>query len=330
MKKTLTMLGVLVALIALILVINKVSDTRKDPLLFKGFDKAKITRVTVSKYNAKEVLKLDNKKWTATAGGDYPADTAKVATLLNIIADQRKGDPSSRNPAKQAELKVDSAGATKVVLEAGVNKWVFFIGSMAQGFSGNYLRFDGKNEVYVSKGNLEQAFSTTPDFYRDKALLRISKDNVAQFDVVYKQHKDSAAVEVSGQFNVEKASWKLDKPESADGDGAKINEYLAKICGLEVDEWYDKDTATALGFDNPMVRVSLKKSDGSTAVMLAGAEKSGSRYVKVEGDNNKYLLRSYRFDALKPNVAELKAKAPAPGDTAKPAVKPMIGFPQGK
>jgi hypothetical protein len=149
--------------------------------------------------------------------------------------------------------------------------------------------------------------------------------------VAYKPHKDSAAVEFAAQFNVEKGAWKVDKPEVCDGDGSKINDYLAKFCGLEVDEWYDKDTATALGFDDPMVRASLKKSDGSVVSLLVGAEKSGSRYVKVEGDANKYLLRSFRVTPLRPNITELKAKPPEPGNAGNAAQpKAELGFPQSK
>ncbi len=330
MKQTLILLGVLAALIAVIMVSNRVSATREKPEFFKGFNKSKVSRISISRYGSNETLKKEDGKWFATQNGDYPADSAKINIILNFMADQKKDDPISKNPAKHSELKVDSINATKVIVESGPSKVVFLYGSMAQGFSGNYLRFDGKNEVYVSKGGMEQVFNSAPNFYRSKVLFALNKDNITGLSVIYKPNKDSAAIEFSAQFNVEKAVWKIDKPETIDGDGSRMNDYLAKFCGLEVDEWYDKDTTTALGFDNPILRASLKKSDGSTISLLAGAEKNGNRYVKVEGDNNKYILRSGKIDALKPSISDLKAKPAAPSDTASSKAKPVLGFPQGK
>lgn len=323
MKRTFILLGALAVLVALVAGINKIAASRTPPGLFKGFDGALVTQVTLQKNGAREVLRLENKRWMATDKGLYPADSAKVAEMLGALAAQKQSDPVARNPKRHADLRVDSTAGTKVVVEAGKNQWVFFLGNMAQGYTGTYLRFDGKNEVYVTQGDMERHFSVNPNHYRDRTLARLNKDDVGEFSLLYRDPRDSTKVlECAAKFATNKGAWKFEKPEAVDGDGAKVNELLGRYAALQVDDWYDADTTTALGFENPEIRASFKKNDGGTVVIIAGREKDGNRYVKVEGDPNKYLLRKYRFDNLKPVMEELKAKAPAPGDSAGAASAP--------
>jgi hypothetical protein len=318
MKKTLILLFALVGVILVINIANKLSAVQKNPPLFKGLDKAAVTQVLITKGQAKETLKKESTGWMATEQGDYPADTAKINELLGALAKQEKGRPRSKNPEKHKELKVDSTGATRVVVEAG-SPVTFYIGGMAQGYQGNYVRLEGDDNVYVSEGNLERLFSTDANFYRDKTLFKINKDDVNEFSVTYKdiKDKDTARVTIAARFDPAAGTWKIEKPEAADGDISAINEYIGKFTGLTVDDWYDKDTAAVPGFDDPLLGVVFKKGDGTAVSLLVGNEKDGNCYTKVVNDDNKYLLRRHKIDGLKKTWTELKAKEKAAGDTAK-------------
>jgi hypothetical protein len=309
MKRNLILLGVLALLVLLIALSNHLSANKKKPLLFGGVKRDKIIQITVAKYNQSEILRKTEKGWVSTAGGEYAADTTKIDELLTAIETQSKDEPVAKNPSRHVDLGVDSAGATQVTIESekgGLQS--FFIGNMAHGFSGSYVRLKGEDEVYVSKGAYDRLFSTTQYFYRDKTLFKIAKDQIYDFEFSYAD-ADSMN-KVSAHFSAESASWELLEPEKVKLDNGKVTEYLGRIAALNVDEWYGAEEDTSTGFAKPSYRIFLKKADGTSVTLLAGVEKNGNYYVRLEGDDNRYLIKKYRFEGLRPSVNDLKA-APA-------------------
>lgn len=312
MKKNLLLLIVLVMVIGALVGVPKLLAARKAPELFKGFDKAKVERVHLKKFANEETLSKKDGKWFATQNGEYPADTAKVNALLEAVAKQKKKEPQSKNPAKHKDLGVDSASATKVTVEGG-RKFTFLVGNMAQGWTGNFMRFDGSNEVFVTEGSFDQAFSSSPNFFRDKSLLRFNKDNVGEFSVFFREDSGKEPpVEIEGRFDAASGKWKLTKPEAVDGDPARVSEYLAKFAALEADDWYEKEADAAPGFDNPALKASFKLTDGTAITLLIGAERNGNRYARIENSANKYLIRKYRLDGLKKKDWQTLIAIPAP------------------
>jgi hypothetical protein len=148
---------------------------------------------------------------------------------------------------------------------------------------------------------------------------------------MYKEakEKDTTMAVIAAKFEHAGGNWKIDKPETADGDIGKINEYLGKFADLEIDDWYDKDTAAAPGFHDPFLKADFKNSDGTTKTVIVGNEKGGDRYIKVENDNNKYLIRKHKVDQLKKKLADLKAPEKKEADTAKTDLNVTVPGTQG-
>ncbi|OGS34700.1 MAG: hypothetical protein A2293_05435 [Elusimicrobia bacterium RIFOXYB2_FULL_49_7] len=321
MKKTLVLLGLLVALIVAIYGVPQLLSLRKSPELFNGFNPGQVTEISLSKFGSHETLKNVNGQWMATAFGDYPADTVKVKAALDIVSKQKKGTPRSKNPAKHKELGVDTASAIKITLK-GAKEFSFYIGNMAQGWSGNFLRFNGQNEVYVTDGSFETAFSITSNFFRDKTLLRLNKDNVKAFSVAAKDDSTKQVTEFAAQFDAASGKWKIEKPESAEGDASRLNDYLGQFTALQVDDWYEQEMDAQPAFNNPTLKAVFQMNDGTSLTLLLGAEKNGNLYASVLNDPNKYLLRKYRLNNLKKKWTDLKA-APAAAASAAPENTPM-------
>jgi len=128
MKKTLTLLAVLVVVVLLIKVFDGVSRKQSNPMLFKGYKKGKVSQIEISKGENKERLIKKGGGWVATEKGEYPADSGKVAEMLNVLVEQRAKSPISKNPAKHSLFKVDSAGGTRVALSGGEKQNLFYRG----------------------------------------------------------------------------------------------------------------------------------------------------------------------------------------------------------
>ncbi|MBL8026278.1 MAG: DUF4340 domain-containing protein [Fibrobacteres bacterium] len=314
MKRNLILLGVLAALVLLILFANNSSANRKKPLLFKGVKRETVTQITISKYAQSETLRKKDKGWVSTAGGEYAVDSAKIDELLTALETQLQEEPVAKNQSRHVDLGVDSAGATSVTVESEKGGLVaFYIGNMAQGFSGSYVRLKGQNEVYVSKNGFDRLFTSTPFSYRDKTILKLTKEQIAGFDITY-QNGDSA-ISVGAAYKTESSSWEQTGSETSKFDSKKVDECLARFIALNADEWYTAEDDTATGFATPSYKFVVKKVDGSVLTLITGAEKNGNYFTKVEGDDNRYLIRKFRLEALRPPVADWKVAADAPAST---------------
>ncbi len=312
MKRNLSLLVVLALIAVVIGLYNHASANRKKPLLFGAVDASSITKISISKYGQKEVLEKRSQGWVCTAGGDYIADSSKVSELLEALINQRREDPISKNPANHIDLGVDSASSMQVVVDGTKGQlFALLIGNTAQGFTGSYIRVKDGNEVYISKSGFDRIFSSAPDFYRDKTLLRITKDQIFDFDISYQDAAQEATIGMSAHFDAEKSSWRVAGANGELLDNSKVNEYLGRVTSLTVDEWYSPSD-TALGFEKPSYKFNLKKSDGSTVRMVVGNARNDKFFVKIEGDDNRYMVRKYRIEAVRPSVESLKAESNIP------------------
>jgi len=190
------------------------------------------------------------------------------------------------------------------------------------------LRFDGKNEVYVTKGNIAHLFNEEENYYRSRNLLTFNKDNINKIDLAYIDDADSSQKSFLLTFQAAGGVWKIEKPEAADGDISKINQFLAKISGLEVGGWYDADSAANPEFDTPNISVTLARADGSEIRLIVGSKNSsGKRYSKVENNDTKYLLEEWKISFLRKKWEDLKAPEKKADDSVKAPVAPIKGLP---
>lgn len=91
--------------------------------------------------------------WRIVERDGHPADAAKVAALLEALAEVRRVDAKTADPARQARLglgplEAEDARGLHLALEAGGRGWGLRLGGFPPGERGRYVRVDGEARAW--------------------------------------------------------------------------------------------------------------------------------------------------------------------------------------
>lgn len=170
------------------------SNLRKDLL---KLDTATISEVRIlpSKEHQEELrlTRLGN-DWKINKGNrQEPTSKTSVNGLLISLAGIKAERLASRKKEKWEEFNVGD-NSTHVTVYADGNKMVdFHVGKLGftQNGGGNfggsytYVRLSDENEVYTVEGFLESTFNNGFDDWRDKTLLKLSKEEITKISFLY-------------------------------------------------------------------------------------------------------------------------------------------------
>jgi hypothetical protein len=118
--------------------------------------------------------------WTVVERGDYPADVAKLRRLLLSLADARKIEEKTSNPANYAQLGVDDPGApaatgTEISVVDSGGKHSIIVGKAIG--NGSFVRAAAS----ATSSIVEPAISveTDPHYWIDAALIDVPPAEIA-------------------------------------------------------------------------------------------------------------------------------------------------------
>ncbi len=162
-----------------------------------SMDTATVTEVRIlpAKDRASEVkLVKEGNQWQVLAAKQKSrADVGAVKSMLGVVRDLRPQRLASRKKDKWELYQVGDKG-TNVALYAGAKKIADInIGKtgVAPGGSGGrgnvftYVRASDENEVFAVDGYIEAHFNRSFNDWRNKAFLRVKKDDITKLTFRY-------------------------------------------------------------------------------------------------------------------------------------------------
>lgn len=241
------------------------SNLRKELV---ALDTATVTEVRIKPKGQGSEVKLvrDGKNWKVTANGKQAnAEAGTVESMLGVVMNLNAQRLISRKQEKWETFQVDEQ-STHVSIYSGEKKLADFrVGKTGfnqsqpgagGGFNGGYtyVRLDNEDEVYSTEGFLASHFGRDFNGWRNKAFLRIKKDEVTRLTFNY---PDSG-------FVVEKKDsvWHI---QSTLIDNSKIDAYLNKLQFKNVNEFEDDFTPPA----SAPVSIQINGSAGNLATVQA-------------------------------------------------------------
>ncbi len=257
---------------------NYASFKATDPLL--AFDPTAVDRIDIDESGANSVaLAKRDGAWAVPAMADFPADSAKVTTLLTKLAELKKGWPAATSGEAAQRFKV--TGETherRIVLRSGDKTIGEFLFGTSPSFRQVHARASGDDNIYnVAFANYDAGVRGEDWINRD--LLSVADDKIASIaigDVTLdrKEGKYKLAGLGDGEQQKESEIWKLvgsvTRPtfETVQGKG---QEALAKV-------------------EQPDIQVSIKRTDGTNVVLKYKKEQAGGAYLFTSSASD-YLFR---------------------------------------
>lgn len=317
---TKTLAGVLAAQVLLAVVLSRtgtdLAPTASDARLL-ALDAAQIDRLTIEgPDNAKVALARRNGQWLLPdAGGDVPADTARIDALLQRAVALRQGLPVATSDGAAERFKVaDDRFERRIRFAQGDKTLGTLLIGTSQGARQTRARVAGDKavrEIDLASYDLP----TKPDDWLDKKLLAVPQDQIAAIELDGLKLTRNAtaavtqAVAAAGQPGAASTSpaaptWKV---ESSDGgqvpNADAVSRLVSQLSNLQIDSLAGREASPGYGLDMPALSATITRTDGSTVSLAIGKRTVGDGYV-VKGSQ-----RPEYFQLAQWNVEPLLAAA---------------------
>lgn len=233
------------------------SNLRKDLV---SVDTATVTELRVAPTNSPgKIIKLtrNGKMWLVENDGKkFSADISAIKNALGTLTALDAERMVSRKKEKWETFNVGEKATNVSVYVDGDQKANLFIGKsgFTQGGGGpfggggyTYVRLSDEDEVYSVKGFLESTFNRSFNDWRDKALLRVNRDEIRKISFTYRG--DSSFV-MEKKDSLWYAGTQLI-------DQSKLDSYLSQVSFKNLNSFADS-------FNAPVDTDALIKIEGSS------------------------------------------------------------------
>jgi hypothetical protein len=265
------------------------------------------------------------------SAGEYPADSATTASLVDGLLKLNKDILVSENPSKQATFEVDSIKGIRIEVFdlAGRSLGAVLAGKNGSDWSSNYFRAEGSDAVYQVQNVNRYVFGSDHKRWTDKSVMKFDKATARQITVGKKGAPALLLVKADSINKLDtlnkadttaKGGWYVLSPVKKPADQGKVDEMLSALSNLMAAEYEDSIyTDSTTGLNDPAIKVTVGFASGTVRTLDIGNLKTGANkyWMRVPEKSFVFLMNDYdqkKFDKK-------------PEDLAKQPLKPIEAVP---
>jgi len=262
----------------------------------------RVKKITVSEAGSVKIFTRTSDGWTierSTQSGSLRADASKIDTQLKNLFDARRYQEVTASKEKFPEYEVrDSDLKLEMVGDSGSPIAQVILGKNASTGNNSFARLTNEEKVYSVKGLLRGDWNQDFNAYRDRAVLKLVKDNI-------KSIQASGSKVYSIKLD-EKGKWIVEPSRAA--DAARINALLSEFGDLTGTRFIEVKPALP-SFGKIIVGLG---SNINKEIEFWGPTKE-QEFIVRSSDNPAFLVLSKtKVDALFVRIEDLVEKNPAP------------------
>jgi len=356
MKKSL----ILLAVAAIICVIVYVDYARKptdvtgdrsitgrvmDIQAFDDVSSKTVARIEVTPPGKQEavVLEKDGGEWKVKSGDRlYRLAKYKADQLFGTLPGEEKKTElegpltlqfQARNPENHAEFDLTEEKATRVKFYDSDGKMLsdVLIGKSGTDWQTSFVRFPGKDEVYLAPIRLSDNFSGADvGAWRDKRLFPDLKiEDVVAIRVDDRASTRTYALAKRPDEESGAVTWWVTEPFEAKARQSTADSMARTLVNLNAAQFVTGDEADTADFDPPTLIARFDVKDEPTEVeLVVGAESSGSKgqyYAKTNRSDDVVLVyKPYGLSVAPDTLKETPTPTPSPSLTPPPTETPVV------
>jgi hypothetical protein len=234
-------------------------------------------------------------QWVFPDGGDYPADSAKITTLLDKLVALKGNRLVAQTPSSQQRLQV-ADGAFQRRLELTTSSGTaltLFVGSSA-GAGASHARVGGQNNVYLVDNLAAWDLGTDPASWVNPVYLSVPPADVTAVTLRNANGEWSLAKDAQGNWTM--ADLSAGETLSANNVESLVN----AVTSVRLLRPLGKSEDPAYGLAQPaaLVTIQAKTGDQSKTYTLAvGAQDPGDKSYVVKSSESPYYVRVAEYTA---------------------------------
>ncbi len=261
----------------------------KAELDFSVFTQDATGKIVIAKQGEeKKVLERKDGVWMIDV---FEAAPKTVDTFFDSVTSLKVGALVSKNKDNFSGFGVGEDGYA-VTFSAGGKESSFMIGSRGPSLGSFYARKKDGVNVYLVDGKLTDTVSQAVSFWRDKILIKSSKDEIGKVEIISKTTPLIITKTQDGQWQAE-----------SDGKKAVLEEMLAKrlteaLGSLEGTDFLTKEQEAEFKKASGKTILRLSDNSGKKLTEIQLLKKESDWWAVAEGRSFAYKLPAYRLSDI--------------------------------
>jgi len=167
---------------------NETQNPGKGLPIFTGFDKLKVTALTLRKRGGDVIeVKKSGENWSLVSPRETPADAGEISSLLDTLQSLKTDDVVSEASSDLVPFGLAPPKVAVSVLAEGASKpFEFELGDNVPAGSGSFARVPGQPRLFTVSSTVENTLDKSAFDLRDRGLLKAKKDDVQWFELIEK------------------------------------------------------------------------------------------------------------------------------------------------
>jgi hypothetical protein len=272
-------------------------ESRKDPKteapggasgkrekVFTGFDKLKVTSITLSKRDGGVIeAEKNGDRWALVSPRDTAADSPSIASMLDALERLETEDIVTEAAPDLAPFGLSPPKiAVSVVAEGAGKPFELEIGDSVPAGSGLFARVPGKPRLFTVSSLVENTFDKTAFDLRDRSLIHAKKDDVRWFELskkgrtVFRLARDEAGGE-----------WEVQTPLTTRAAKWTVEGFLGLIENIRMDsiptEQATPQDLSKYGLGKAARRLTLGLDESKSVTLEIGKKTEDGKYFARDG-----------------------------------------------
>jgi hypothetical protein len=315
LKKEYFILTAILAALVLYLALHRSNRTHYQLPELPAVPEKQISKLEITSAGKSIVLNKKDDKWSIEPKG-YPADPAKVKSMLNVI--EKLKLTALVSESKNYE-RYDLGNDKKIHVKAWTGKTLgrdFYIGKTAPTFQHTFVELSDDPNVYHAREDFRRKFDQSVNDLRDKTVLSYAQNTIGEITLAHDKKivslyrkeipesgagKKETAVKASKEPTT-KIVWENTKGRMA--DPSKVSRLLSFLNRLECEAYIDDSKKE--DFKNPIYTVSLKGETEYSLSIFDKKDKKDKNYSAVSSENDyPFTLSESQVDGIKSKIDDL-------------------------
>ena len=161
-----------------------------------------------------------------------------------------------------------------------------------------YFAMDGDPAVYTIYSTKAASLLKMLKDYRDTTFLTVNTESLNRILIQNTGTTIELVLETTGEGENATSTWNMLRPLQKPLDTQRLSEnIIGQISALSIQSFVDDGQDH--GLSNPAATVTLSDADGASQTLTIGDESdAGSRYVRLNGDDNVYLVEKANLEFI--------------------------------
>lgn len=226
-------------------------------------------------------LSLQEGRWfvnfTEVPELQYPADSVKVLSIIQKIAEMKQDNFVSKNSDNLATygLTGDSVYSVQIFNRENNQTGDFLLGKRSENWRFNYFKLAGTSEVFMVGGGVGYAFNSDINEWRQRRIFDFNPAEIVEIIATEDGSTNSVSKDSAGV-------WTFANGDKADSD--TIASYIGEFLSLSINDWdYTYSTPDEISeLEEPALNYTLISKDGTKFKLAVG---------NIDGDRPRYFVR---------------------------------------